>query len=107
MKSAVGKEPVMKTKLRTGTDEEVHVEDLCDENGAALSKQKTHSANPGQIRQRAFEIHKVRGGGHGYALDDWLQAEREFLAEQEHPVELCDPAADCGWQNLAGATSPQ
>jgi hypothetical protein len=38
-----------------------------------------------RIRQRAHEIHKARGGGSGRELDDWLQAERELLAEQEHP----------------------
>ena len=38
-----------------------------------------------RIRQRAFEIHKARGGDHGRDLDDWLEAERELLAQQEHP----------------------
>lgn len=38
-----------------------------------------------RIRQRAHEIHRLRGGGSGQELDDWLQAERELLAEQEHP----------------------
>lgn len=38
-----------------------------------------------RIRQRAQEIHRLRGGGSGRELDDWLQAERELQAEQEHP----------------------
>ncbi len=45
-----------------------------------------HSPTPEQIRQRALEIHKARGDGSGHELDDWLQAEREFLAEQERPA---------------------
>jgi len=30
------------------------------------------------IRQRAYEIHLERGGGHGWDEDDWLQAERDL-----------------------------
>jgi hypothetical protein len=46
---------------------------------------KTHPTDE-RIRQRAFEIHKARSGDPGGELDDWLQAERELLAEQEHPT---------------------
>jgi hypothetical protein len=40
-----------------------------------------------RIAQRAQEIYQARGGEHGKALDDWLQAEREIDAELErqHP----------------------
>lgn len=31
-----------------------------------------------EIARRAFEMYCARGGGHGRALDDWLQAEREL-----------------------------
>jgi len=31
-----------------------------------------------QIAQRAHEIYQARGGNHGKALEDWLQAEREI-----------------------------
>jgi len=31
-----------------------------------------------RIAQRAHEIYQRRGGEHGRALDDWLQAEREI-----------------------------
>ncbi|MCS6295922.1 MAG: DUF2934 domain-containing protein [Nitrospira sp.] len=31
------------------------------------------------IAKRAYELYMVRGAGHGSALDDWLQAEREIL----------------------------
>jgi len=31
-----------------------------------------------EIRQRAYEIHLERGGGHGRDQEDWLQAERDL-----------------------------
>jgi hypothetical protein len=31
-----------------------------------------------EIRRRAYEIYRERGGGPGNALDDWLQAEAEL-----------------------------
>jgi hypothetical protein len=31
-----------------------------------------------EIRNRAYEIYLQRGGQPGYALEDWLQAEREL-----------------------------
>lgn len=49
-----------------------------------------------RIRQRAYEIHRARGGGSGQELDDWLQAERELLAEQEHPAVLGGPMMTAG-----------
>ena len=33
-----------------------------------------------QIRARAYELYVQRGGEHGYAEQDWLQAEAEILA---------------------------
>ena len=33
--------------------------------------------------KRAHAIYQARGGEHGKALDDWLQAEREVDAEIE------------------------
>ena len=36
-----------------------------------------------RIARRAHEIYAARGGEHGRALDDWLQAEREIDAEDE------------------------
>jgi len=32
-----------------------------------------------RIAKRAYEIHAERGYRYGYALDDWLEAERETL----------------------------
>jgi hypothetical protein len=34
-----------------------------------------------RIARRAHEIYEARGGQHGKALEDWLQAEREIDAE--------------------------
>jgi hypothetical protein len=36
-----------------------------------------------RIGRRAHEIYEARGGQHGRALDDWLQAEREIDAEMD------------------------
>jgi hypothetical protein len=36
-----------------------------------------------RIARRAHEIYLARGGEHGKALEDWLQAEREIDAEIE------------------------
>ena len=33
------------------------------------------------ITKRAYELHSERGYGHGSALDDWLDAEREILSQ--------------------------
>lgn len=33
------------------------------------------------ITKRAYELHTERGYRHGYALDDWLDAEREILSQ--------------------------
>jgi len=52
---------------------------------AIILRRKLEHPDEDRIRQRAYEIHKTRGGGPGHELDDWLQAERELLAEQEHP----------------------
>jgi hypothetical protein len=34
-----------------------------------------------RIALRAYELFEGRGYGHGYALDDWIQAEREVLSQ--------------------------
>lgn len=35
----------------------------------------------GRIRDRAFQLYEARNGQGGSDTDDWLQAEREILAE--------------------------
>ena len=49
-----------------------------------------------KIRLRAFELFQKRGGEHGRALDDWLQAEAEFLQESNR-----SPAARSGASRAA------
>ena len=36
-----------------------------------------------RIAKRAHEIYEARGGEHGKAIEDWLQAEREIDEEME------------------------
>jgi hypothetical protein len=36
-----------------------------------------------RIARRAHEIYEARGGQHGKAMEDWLQAEREIDAAIE------------------------
>lgn len=36
------------------------------------------------IEKRAYELFLARGGLHGYAIQDWNQAEKEVLAEVDH-----------------------
>lgn len=38
----------------------------------------------GQIRQRAYEFYQERGCTPGHENEDWLRAEREVLARQNH-----------------------
>lgn len=33
------------------------------------------------IEKRAYELFLKRGGVHGYHMEDWMQAEKEILAE--------------------------
>jgi hypothetical protein len=33
-----------------------------------------------EVQVRAYEIYEQRGKGHGFALQDWLNAEAEVLA---------------------------
>jgi hypothetical protein len=39
-----------------------------------------------EILHRAHQIHRARGGLVGYDLEDWLQAEREWLGEISQPI---------------------
>jgi hypothetical protein len=44
-----------------------------------------------RIARRAHEIYEARGGEHGRALEDWLQAEREIDAESSDQREHEQP----------------
>jgi Protein of unknown function (DUF2934) len=41
----------------------------------------TPESRMNRIARRAHEIYEARGGEHGKALEDWLQAEREIDSE--------------------------
>jgi hypothetical protein len=43
----------------------------------------TNESRISRIARRAHEIYQTRGGEHGKALEDWLQAEREIDAEMD------------------------
>ena len=37
-----------------------------------------HNGDPDAVARRAYEIYLSRGGSHGSALEDWLEAERQI-----------------------------
>lgn len=55
--------------------------------GKGLTAKKTVRSQPSPSRtdlqaliaKRAYELHAGRGYRHGFALEDWLEAEREIL----------------------------
>lgn len=51
-----------------------------------------------QIAERAYAIYLERGGEHGLDEDDWLQAERELVANNPEgtPSQPVDPASETG-----------
>jgi hypothetical protein len=56
---------------------------------AAVAKESVHSqpVSPcddllARIAKRAYEIHAERGYRQGYALEDWVEAEREILGQE-------------------------
>ena len=36
-----------------------------------------------EVARRAYEIHLARGGGEGFAVEDWLRAESEITQQQK------------------------
>ena len=56
-----------------------------DERDLSLSSARALDRPPesrmNRIARRAHEIYEARGGEHGRALEDWLQAEREIDSE--------------------------
>ena len=46
--------------------------------GHALTSEPTHD----EIALRAWSIYENRGGGHGQAMSDWLEAKAQLLAER-------------------------
>jgi Protein of unknown function (DUF2934) len=55
-----------------------------------VRKTSSPAANPqsldldAQIRQRAYELYQEHGSAPGHENQDWLQAEHEVLARQNH-----------------------
>lgn len=43
------------------------------------------------VERRAYELFMARGGLHGYHIQDWVQAEKEVLAEQGDKVAIPVP----------------
>jgi len=39
-----------------------------------------------EIQKRAYELFEKRGGTHGAALEDWVQAEKEILSKAKKTV---------------------
>ncbi len=61
-------------------------EPIKNQESALIQKEPVHSqpVSPpndiqARISDRAYELHTERGYRQGYALDDWLEAEREIL----------------------------
>jgi hypothetical protein len=49
------------------------------------SPKPAHSSDTEErIRRRAYELYEQRGKADGFALNDWLQAEREILEARQH-----------------------
>ena len=60
-----------------------------DPQPAAVAREPVHSqpvppCDDLQVRiaQRAYELHAERGYRQGYALEDWVEAEREILGQE-------------------------
>jgi hypothetical protein len=54
-----------------------------DRSRAVPPMPQSHESRMNRIARRAHEIYEARGGEHGKALSDWLQAEREVDVEIE------------------------
>ncbi|MDH5576601.1 MAG: DUF2934 domain-containing protein [Nitrospirota bacterium] len=49
----------------------------------SLGSRSANGDMQARIAERAYELHRHRGGHHGQDLEDWLAAEREVLSEEE------------------------
>lgn len=80
----------MKPKQSQTTDSRNRTASPTNKSSARESRSTQFTVAPGQsvdlqarISQRAYELYEQRGYHDGYALEDWLQAEREIRdAEQ-------------------------
>jgi hypothetical protein len=56
-------------------------DDTPDTSDTGKQRPQPTESRMNRIAARAHAIYEARGGEHGHALDDWLQAEREIDAE--------------------------
>jgi DUF2934 family protein len=69
---------------------------MADNRGALRNPSVQVEANlDEEIQRRAYEIYIQRGQEDGYALDDWLRAEREIRAHgnQRQPSAYSSPSS--------------
>jgi hypothetical protein len=48
-----------------------------------------------RVRERAYQLYEERGRIDGFALDDWLQAEREILGAQKQRMVKAARGSQC------------
>jgi len=53
------------------------------EGGISVSAELGSEDQRKKIAERAYALFEKRGGAEGFDLQDWLQAEREVLAQQD------------------------
>jgi hypothetical protein len=78
----------MKTQMMKESAGRRH-EDSYGRQSAAVAKHPVHGQPltpcddlQARIAKRAYELHVERGYRHGYALEDWVEAEREILGSE-------------------------
>ena len=84
--SGAGGEPIVSSRSRGGTEPGGDDDDNDNDNDNASapgSRGQPTEARMTRIARRAHEIYEARGGEHGKAMEDWLQAEREVDAEMD------------------------
>jgi hypothetical protein len=84
---ASARKPTARTTKKTGTAKKATTKSSSTSRStttrkSAVTKQRTKIIpTEEQIRARAFEIYLTRNGGPGDAHTDWMQAERELIAQ--------------------------
>lgn len=76
-------EPQLAQEKPVKTRQVVAVRTKTSDAAAVPSKSSVSACDDLQvlIAKRAYELHVERGCRDGYALDDWLEAEREILSQ--------------------------
>ncbi len=82
--------PKAKTPRPTTTPSNKQVLTMPEVTSTPQPRKASSSANfpavdlEAQVRQRAYELYQERGYTAGQENEDWLQAEREVMARQNH-----------------------